>query len=109
MRNFRWGFVYFIFQGRPSLGRCKIGQTIQKPMRRLRQLQTGSAYKLHLHGVIKAPEPEHKKLEKKLHYKFAHRRIRGEWFKITPDEVDEIIEEYSDKIIEEYSSEEYSN
>jgi DNA-binding transcriptional ArsR family regulator len=68
------GFVYVM--GADELGnRVKIGWS-DAPERRLRQLQTGSAYRLKLLDTHPGPQD----LENFLHEGFATRRVHGEWF-----------------------------
>ena len=68
--------IYFI----EAIGqdRIKIGKT-RDPKNRLRQLQTGSASKLQLLGVI----VDKANRESELHALFAEDRIQGEWFRDT--------------------------
>jgi len=66
--------IYFIQMG--SNGPIKIGQA-NKPNRRLAELQTASPYKLYLLTTTRDYQ------EKRLHGRFAHLRLEGEWF--TPE------------------------
>lgn len=61
-------------------GLIKIGKAIDVN-NRLQSLQCGSASKLKIIHVIDA------NIEQKLHYKFAHKRVRGEWFSVELGEV----------------------
>ncbi len=54
-------------------------EKLRVPKNRLRQLQTGSASKLHLLGVI----VDKASRESELHALFAEDRIQGEWFRDT--------------------------
>lgn len=69
--------VYFV--GNITDNSIKIGYSsnIQK---RIKQLSTGSSQRLTLLGYIESE----KSLEKELHIKFSHHRIRsnGEWFSV---------------------------
>jgi Meiotically up-regulated gene 113 len=66
--------LYFIRSGHD--GPVKIGRAA-RPAGRLRELQTGSPFPLHLLGTI--PGGGH--LERDLHARFNWLRIRGEWFR----------------------------
>ena len=68
--------IYFI----EAIGqdRIKIGKP-RDPKNRLRQLQTGNAFKLQLLGVI----VDKASRESELHALFAQDRIQGEWFRDT--------------------------
>lgn len=75
------GYVYVI--AAPRGDRCKVGMTLGPPERRLRQLQTGNAAPLSLHGVARVANP--RALEKRLHDRLAKARIRRtEWFAVSP-------------------------
>ena len=67
--------VYFIQVG--SDGPVKIGFTERDLAGRLTALQTGNSERLNVAGII---EGGGILLEKDLHCKFSHLRIRGEWF-----------------------------
>lgn len=70
--------VYFIQSERG--GPIKIGRAIN-PEQRLKQCQTGSPERLVLLAVISGGRD----LERSLHARFAASRLRGEWFKPTPE------------------------
>jgi hypothetical protein len=70
--------IYFIRSGND--GPIKIGRA-RDVARRVRTLQTASAAPLVLLGVI----PGDGKVERRLHRRFAANRIRGEWFRATPE------------------------
>jgi hypothetical protein len=55
---------------------CKIGHS-KDPQKRLQSLQSSSPCLLYLSYVIRGG----KELERKLHDKFSHHRVRGEWYK----------------------------
>lgn len=61
-------------------GLIKIGRS-ENPQKRLFSLQCGNTNKLKLIHIIDA------NIEQKLHYKFAHKRVRGEWFSVELGEV----------------------
>lgn len=66
--------IYFLTDG----NYIKIGYTAQDIKKRIRQLNTGSAHKIHLLGWIQGD----KQTEKELHKRFSNDRVRvsGEWF-----------------------------
>jgi Meiotically up-regulated gene 113 len=68
------GYVYFIQDGLSRY--VKIGWTTDSPFRRLQTLQTGCPGDLSVAAMVRGTED----LEKALHKRFAHYRIRGEWF-----------------------------
>lgn len=74
----RSSVVYFIED--PVEGSIKIG-TAQDVQQRLKGLQTGHPRAL----AVLATTPGDNRLESELHERFAHLRIRGEWFRPEPD------------------------
>lgn len=54
--------------------------------KRLSTLQTGNPDKLYIHHVEEVPKDRARLLEHKLHRELNHKRIKGEWFDLTPDE-----------------------
>jgi len=74
------GHVYFIRSGPAPDGLIKIGATWD-PHQRLRDLQVGSSEQLTLLAVM----PGDTATEAHLHRAFAHPRVRGEWFRPTPE------------------------
>jgi hypothetical protein len=78
-------FVYFIRGG----DLIKIG-TSANPAGRLREMQTGNAMELSLIGTFQGGRRQ----ERELHMRFAHLRVRGEWFRAEEDlqkEIDRLI------------------
>jgi hypothetical protein len=69
-----------------SSGAVKIGVAVD-PAKRLGSLQIGSPEPLSLIGVIPGGRPQ----ELRLHEQFADRRIRGEWFRLTEDDIRSIV------------------
>ncbi len=65
--------IYFIHNA--ALKAVKIGYS-DDPAKRLRKLQTGAGARLELVGTI----PGGPDLERRLHVRYAHRRLYGEWF-----------------------------
>lgn len=76
----------------PGDNAVKIGYTDGDPLRRLRELQTGSASLLELIGTIPHASRE---MEQQLHDRFANLRLRpsGEWFTNDPS-IQEVFERY---------------
>jgi hypothetical protein len=68
------GLVYFITTEHAE--RVKIGHTKNDPTARLRELQTGSPFRL----CIIATERGDVTLERRLHARFGQHRLHGEWF-----------------------------
>ena len=64
----------------------KIGFS-KDPESRLKQLQTGSAEVLYLHYTIDTSEDRVRLLERFLHKDIGYKRLKGEWFNMTKDEV----------------------
>lgn len=60
--------------------RLKIGFTAGDPLRRLKELQTGSPYPLDLLAAVEGGEAD----EARWHKDFAAERTGGEWFAMTP-------------------------
>ena len=75
-------YLYCISDG--SL--CKFGYSVD-PHRRLRSLQTGSSSQLELvHSVLVEGDVCVVHLERSLHGEYAHKRVRGEWFRCSREE-----------------------
>ncbi len=84
------GKVYFIFQQGDDK-RCKIGKSVN-PSNRKDQLQTGNPDELYVYKTLVG----YSSLESTLHKKFKEKRIRNtEWFYLTKEEVDMVIQEYT--------------
>lgn len=79
-----YGFVYFIGPVSGE-GPVKIGFAYSVPQR-LCELQVGNPAELDIYVAILAK----KKTERELHKKFAASRVRGEWFLLTGDVIEEI-------------------
>lgn len=52
---------------------------------RLKKLQTGNPETLVIHHKIQVSENRVRILEKKIHREMAYLRVRGEWFRTTPE------------------------
>ena len=81
------GTVYVIKAEKTGL--YKIGYTIN-PEQRLKQLQLSSPDILHY--VIEIQIGDMVALEKRLHEEYADKRVNGEWFNLTPEDVQSIWE-----------------
>ncbi len=78
--------VYFIGED-PYTNKVKIGKT-NNVKNRIRTLQTGNPYKLRIIGTISCQdEKTMSELEKRLHNELKDKRLVGEWFNVTMDEV----------------------
>lgn len=85
--------VYFIQAG-PSDGPVKIG-VARDPWARMREIQTGNAEDLSMLGV--AATDDAYALEATLHRRFQSARVRGEWFRMVPGLIREIIKSCGDE------------
>src|SRR3990167_3710274 len=75
--------VYFIREVGTEI--VKIGSS-KRPWHRLAQLQVGSPRNLELVGNSKIDDEKH------YHRRFSKKRIRGEWFRLTDDDLASIEE-----------------
>lgn len=64
-------------------GYCKIGYTRGSPRERLSQLQVGSPHEMTLMSIT----PGDLQTEADLHRAFASKRVRGEWFELTIEDI----------------------
>ena len=93
MEKLEKGCVYFFKH--IGLTPVKIGcSSNESPCNRFNSFKTYAPYGSELIGFIRTIEP--RELEFKLHKKFSNKRLEGEWFEITIDEVKKEIEFYSD-------------
>lgn len=60
--------------------------------RRLRALQTGNSEKLVIHHSVQVPDEQARYVEKTIHHEYNYLRIKGEWFKMTPEQAKLCIE-----------------
>lgn len=79
-------FVYVIHDEKADL--CKIGFS-KDPLRRLKNLQTGHASTLRLLACFNGGS----RLEDQLHAKFNAQRVRGEWYRVAPADVERALVE----------------
>ena len=72
-------------------GFCKIGHSANMPgvFRRIKALQTGNPHEIFLLGTAEGGF----KVESKIHRQHTAKRVRhnGEWFRLSQDDVDEIL------------------
>lgn len=81
-------FLYIIgTQGR----RQKIGFS-KDVSKRLATLQTGNPEPLTIHHVEEVPDHRARLLEKKIHRDMNYKRIKGEWFDMTPEEAKSMLQ-----------------
>ena len=66
-------------------GPVKIGYSVN-PEKRVRQLQTGAAYKLSVYYQQNVNEREARKIERNIHRTLGHLRSHGEWFNLSVDQ-----------------------
>jgi len=57
------------------------------PSKRLKQLQTANSEELFLHATIDIDETRVRLLERFLHKDLSYKRLKGEWFNMTKQEV----------------------
>lgn len=79
-------YVYFVLS--PGEEAIKIGVAVN-PFDRIDKLQQGNPCELELFGCV-CGHPRPRVLEADLHARFAHLRIRGEWFESAGDLLDYI-------------------
>jgi hypothetical protein len=79
------GYVYVIVDNVNQ--RFKIGSA-KYPSQRLKQLQTGNPNKLSI--ALRIPSTNMEQLEDELQAQYKHRKIRGEWYKLTWEDFFEI-------------------
>ena len=77
--------VYLIHNKKDGL--VKIGQTSDFD-RRFVEIQAGTEDKLEVVHIIKTPIPP--AIESSLHKRYAHKRVHGEWFSLTDQDIHDI-------------------
>ena len=89
--KFKVGYIYFFqIKGEyidDNANLVKIGVSINAPRRKL-QLQTKLPFKIKIINQIKVKRPY--KLEKKIHKKWSHKKVKGEWFKLKEEDINYI-------------------
>ena len=78
------GFVYLVSS---LTGNYKIGRT-RDIKNRIRMFTVKLPFEIELAHAIKCMDC--RQAEKALHQRYGHRRVKGEWFALTPEEVEEI-------------------
>jgi hypothetical protein len=91
------GFIYVISCQETSLH--KIGLT-DNVARRFDELQRASAFPLRIATVYQCASADMRQFEKKLHSGFAAKRAYGEWFKLSPDDLDLLSSGYPKQFME---------
>src|SRR5689334_12117194 len=74
---------YYLYVLRAN-GLYKIGRS-RNPQHRIRQLQTGCAYR---YEVVSLIETHHHGLERAIHRKFVDQRQLGEWYVLSPGDIE---------------------
>lgn len=82
------GWIYLITDGEA----VKIGLTTASVEKRNSQHQTGNPRKIETIYQFWADDVH--AVEAELHQQFADKRLSGEWFSLTDDEIDDIVELY---------------
>lgn len=93
MKNYDEGMIYFIQQGEDAY--FKIGRTQSNTKKRLIGLQTGNPKRLRIYGKVRSYNVL--KDEDDLHIKYYRQRQEGEWFNLTPYQIENEIESWGDK------------
>ena len=60
--------------------------------KRLSSIQTGNPEQLYIHHKIECATEKTRPLEKKIHAELSYKRIKGEWFDMTPEEATSYLE-----------------
>lgn len=81
-------FVYFISREGSEDGPVKIGMTTKSVKSRLTMLQTGTPFKLKCLDHIEVDDGCAAYFERAFHKMLSSKRLNGEWFDITPSDVE---------------------
>ncbi len=95
MKNTR-GYTYLISNNRAY----KIGITTTTVTKRIAELQTGSSSKIEISGY--SYNKDALAMEQLLHNKYASKRMEGEWFDLTNDDVASIHHHFETHYLDEY-------
>ena len=77
---------YYVYVIGPDKGPIKIGFT-NNLENRLRTIQTGNPERIKIHYSIEfKSEKDMRAAEKKIHKSLSHKRKKGEWFNILPED-----------------------
>jgi hypothetical protein len=82
------GYVYVL---KAETGQFKIGQS-KSPAKRMEAIGTKLPCETEVICVIPSEDP--KTLERALHTRFAAKRVRGEWFELSPADIEAIKSEH---------------
>lgn len=85
------GFVYIL---RSTTGHYKIGRT-KDPENRLRIFDVKLPFRVDFTLLISSDR--HRKLEQELHRRFADKRLDGEWFALTPEDIEALHQEFGNE------------
>lgn len=88
----QWIATISLYLIQSESGYIKIGIS-KRVERRLRDLQISSPEKLTL--LFYQPLQKAELIEKKLHQRFSDKRLRGEWFDLTPDDIQWVMTKYA--------------
>jgi len=80
-------YLYAIGNGE---NKQKIGFS-SNPLKRLATLQTGNPDNLMIHYTFEINEDTAYKYEHYIHNEYNHKRIKGEWFNISADEIKKLM------------------
>lgn len=98
-------YVYVMHESN-DLAICKIGKS-DNPESRIGSLQSGNHRQLLLYKKFPAPSSNiAHNIESASHRKLQTKRIRGEWFRISPEEACKIIEANSSSVAKNYTRQE---
>lgn len=77
------GYVYLICSN--QTGTYKVGVTKNDVEKRLKQLQTGNGYELHIVNVHETDNMRY--IERMLHHEYSKSNTKNEWFELTDEQV----------------------
>lgn len=80
-------FIYVIGN---KTNRQKIGYTSCLKAR-LSVIQTGNPEPLYIHHSIEVPDEQAKRIERKIHQELNYKRVKGEWFNMSPKEATDFV------------------
>lgn len=81
--NSEMGYVYIL---QSEDGYRKIGRTIN-PQRRIPELQIQLPHKVRQEFLLMCALGQERNVERLLHQKFSSKRVNGEWFKLTQEDL----------------------
>lgn len=80
-------FIYVI--GTDNVQKIGFSSNVEQ---RLRILQTGNSEALRINHKVEVPDSQARLVEKTIHKEYGYLRIKGEWFKMSPDQAKLCIE-----------------